>query len=80
MRTTEKKPQKVRLRVKMRSIFYWLSGAFSSLKRSWEQDLGFRGVKQGLPWWSSGSEATRQCSGHRFNPWTGKTPDASTEA
>ena len=59
MRTNERKPQKVRLRVDMRSIFYWLSGAFSSLKRSWERDLGFKGVKQGLPWWF-GSHLTMQ--------------------
>ena len=26
----------------------------------------------GLPWWFRGKESTRQCRGHRFDPWSGK--------
>ena len=28
----------------------------------------------GLRWWSSGYESVCQCRGHRFDPWSGKTP------
>ena len=28
----------------------------------------------GLPWWLSSNESTCQYKGHRFDPWSGKTP------
>ena len=31
----------------------------------------------GLPWWSSGEESARQCSGHEFDSWSTKVPHAS---
>ena len=30
----------------------------------------------GLRWWSSGYESVCQCRGHRFDPWSWKTPHA----
>ena len=30
----------------------------------------------GLPCWSSGYESPCQCRGHRFDPWSGKIPQA----
>ena len=33
--------------------------------------------RAGLTWWYSGEEATCQCRGHRFHPWSGKFPHAS---
>ena len=33
--------------------------------------------KNGLPWWSGGSESVFQCRGHRFKPWSGKVPHAT---
>ena len=32
------------------------------------------GLKEGLPWWLSGKEATCQCKRCRFDPWVGKIP------
>ena len=29
-----------------------------------------------LPWWSSDTESTCQCMGHRFDPWSGRIPRA----
>ena len=33
--------------------------------------------EQGLPWWYSSEESVLQCRVHRFDPWSGKIPDAS---
>ena len=30
----------------------------------------------GLPWWLSGCESACQCQGHRFEPWSGRIPQA----
>ena len=30
----------------------------------------------GLHWWCSGEESACQCTGHRFDPWSGKIPHA----
>ena len=30
-----------------------------------------------LPWWASGWEASYQCKGHKFDPWSGKIPRSS---
>ena len=29
-----------------------------------------------LPSWLGGKDSTYQCRGHRFDPWSGKIPDA----
>ena len=31
-------------------------------------------LREGLPWWLSGTEPTRQRRRHGFNPWVGKNP------
>ena len=31
----------------------------------------------GLPWWRSGWESACQCSGHGFEPWSGRIPHAA---
>ena len=36
-------------------------------------------VDLGLPWWLSGKESSCQCRRHRFNPWFGKTPQATEQ-
>ena len=33
----------------------------------------------GLPWWRSGWESACQCSGHGFEPWSGKIPHAAEQ-
>ena len=33
----------------------------------------------GLAWWCSGKESSCKCSGHRFDPWSGKIPHASEQ-
>ena len=32
-----------------------------------------------LPWWSSGWTSACQCGGHRFDPWSGKIPQAAEQ-
>jgi len=39
--------------------------------------LTFKKRKNGLPWWSGGSESVFQCRGHRFKPLSGKVPHAT---
>ena len=34
---------------------------------------------RGLAWWHSGKESSCKCSGHRFDPWSGKIPHASEQ-
>ena len=31
---------------------------------------------EGLPWWRSDRESACQCTGHGFEPWSGKIPHA----
>ena len=58
----------------------WSSPGFSSLPLEegvWDRPSGsFRRKWLGLPWWLSGKESARQCRRHRFNPWSGKIPQA----
>jgi len=38
----------------------------------------FKGEGKGLPCWLHRKESTCQCKRHRFDPWSGKIPHAST--
>ena len=39
-----------------------------------------RGLRKEFFWWCSGQECSCQCRGHRFDPWSGKTPQPSGQA
>ena len=36
-------------------------------------------METGHPWWHSGEESTCQYTGHKFDPWSGKTPYATEQ-
>ena len=36
-------------------------------------------METGHPWWRSGEESTCQYTGHKFDPWSGKTPYATEQ-
>ena len=50
-------------------------GVFHSLKE--EDNKQLKGTDRGLPWWLSGKEPTCQCSTHRCDCWSRKTPHAA---
>ena len=39
---------------------------------------GITETPPGLPWWQSGWESTRQRGGHGLDPWSVKTPHATS--
>ena len=41
--------------------------------------ITIRSTLQGLPWWCSGWESACQCSGHGFEPWSGRIPHATEQ-
>ena len=50
---------------------------------SWSQHFPLKNLfkiyDMGLPWWRSGWESACQCSGHGFEPWSGKIPHAAEQ-
>ena len=40
------------------------------------QNLSLKVHQMGLPWWFNGKESACQCRRHRFDPWSGRIPQA----
>ena len=59
-------------------IFIWRNCIFRKSKRFSQSYLKWWNFGE-LPWWLSGKESTCQCSGRRFDPWSGKIPCASEQ-